>query len=133
MSFENVNKLVTFTNSAILDFSLASFANSIVKGWMQFLTCHQIFCPRQAVPFYWSKKTYFLLSKPKTHLKLILESILNIFQKLHILNYIINFLYTVPKSPTWFFIYDFPLRTKFWILQFYKHFYSWNFASFRSF
>ena len=27
MSFENAKKLVTFTNSTILDFSLASFAN----------------------------------------------------------------------------------------------------------
>ena len=31
MSFEDAKKLVTFTNSTILDFSLGSFANSIVK------------------------------------------------------------------------------------------------------
>ena len=31
MGFENAEKFVTFTNSTILDFSLASFANSIAK------------------------------------------------------------------------------------------------------
>ena len=37
MSLENAKKQVTFTNSTILDFSLASFANSIVKIWKGFL------------------------------------------------------------------------------------------------
>ena len=43
MSFENAKELVTFTNSTILDFSLVSFANSIVKRWMGFLDTQQYF------------------------------------------------------------------------------------------
>ena len=85
MSFENAKKLVTFTNSAILDFSLGSFANSIVKCWTGFLDMPSDFL---SVPFYWSKKTYFLYVcfkeiPPKTNSWVNF----NIFQKLHILNY----------------------------------------------
>ena len=67
------------------------------------------------------KRTFFKFVAKKSHLKLILELTL-IFFKNYILNYIMNFLCAVSKSPTWFFIYNFPLRTKFWRLQFLKHF-----------
>ena len=70
------------------------------------------------------KRTFFKFVAKKFHPKLINSCVnFNIFQKLHMLNYIMNLLYAVPKSPKWFFIYDFSLPTKFWKLQFLKHFF----------
>ena len=60
------------------------------------------------------KRTFFKFVAKKFHPKLINSCVnFNIFQKLHMLNYIMNLLYAVPKSPKWFFLYDFSLPTEF--------------------